>query len=293
MDLSIIDEPRVLAIASTPAEAAPNATIGLYALLVDEHGVRDDALRWSMCTARRPLAELGPFANACTEDPDVLVALGTGPNAGAEIPGDACRLFGPDPPPTKPGEPQGRPAEADRTGGYYLPIVVDAVGELATFGVRIDCGVDGATQAQALELRMRHRDNLVPAIEELARIDDDSGAIAEDAVLEVEAGAEVELRVRWPACEAETSCGGAEWYPRFDPVVLDIVESREAMSVSWYATAGELDVARTGRESDDEARTSENTWIAPTSAGDVTLWIVLRDDRGGASWRTLLVTVVE
>ncbi|MEO8552379.1 MAG: hypothetical protein ABI678_20520, partial [Kofleriaceae bacterium] len=110
-------------------------------------------------------------------------------------------------------------------------------------GVRLDCGIAGATQAQAAMLRLRHRDNLAPVIDELERIDgDDAQAITGGAPLQIEAGARIELRVRWPAC-AETpicgdaactldedaeacpddcpegaGCGGAEWYARFDPL---------------------------------------------------------------------------
>jgi hypothetical protein len=318
VDLSRIDGPRLLAVAATPAEGAPGASVELGALWVDEHGERsDDALAWSLCVARRALAELGPIADACIDaEPDARVDLGFAPSLAAELPGDACRLFGPDPPPAEAGQPQGRPVDPDHSGGYYQPVLVEVDGELAAYGVRLDCGIAGATQAQAAELRGRHRDNLAPVIDELARIDgDDAQAIAPAEPLEVEAGARVELRVRWPACAATPSCGdaactldedpeacpadcpdgagcgGAEWYARFDPLALEIDETREAISVAWYATAGELEVARTGRGADDAARTSTNTWTAPEHPGAVTLWIVLRDDRGGVSWRTLDVTV--
>lgn len=293
VDLSLVDGPRVLAVAATPAEAAPNASVTLAALWVDENGEHpDDALAWSRCTARRPLAELGPFASACLErESEAQVGLGVAPTVVAEMPTDVCRLFGPDPPPSQPGEPQGRPVDPDRTGGYYQPIVVEAGDEQAGYGVRLDCGVAGATQAQALELRMRHRDNLAPVLEELARVDGDALEIAVDEVLQVEAGANVELRIQWPECAENTSCGGAEWYPRFDAVTLEIVDTREAIAVAWYATAGELDAARTGRDREDPSRTSTNTWTAPAEPGAATLWIVLRDDRGGTSWRTLTVDV--
>jgi hypothetical protein len=32
-------------------------------------------------------------------------------------------------------------------------------------------------------------------------------------------------------------------------------------------------------------------WIAPAEPGRVTLWVVLRDDRGGVAWRTPFVEV--
>ena len=51
-DLSLVDEPRVLAVESVPAEAPPGAAVRLRALYVDGDGTLDDgALAWSWCTA--------------------------------------------------------------------------------------------------------------------------------------------------------------------------------------------------------------------------------------------------
>jgi hypothetical protein len=287
VDLAVIDSPRLLAVAATPAEGEPGAEVMLTALVVDEDGARpDDALAWSVCTARRPLAELGPVAPACLDD-DPDVDLGIAPTAMGVIPDEACRLFGPDPPPAEPGEPAGRPVEPDQTGGYYQPIVVARDDEQAVYGVRLDCGVAGATQAQAAELRMRHRNNVSP-VAELLR----GETVIESAVpLVVEAGDEIDLRARWAACEDDVECTGAESYARFDPITLEIVESREAIGIAWYATGGTFADARTGRDAEDSRRTSDNTWTAPDDAGDVTMWIVIRDDRGGVSWTQVAIDV--
>jgi hypothetical protein len=308
----------LLAVAASPAEAEPGAEVELTALWVDADGPRiDDALAWSLCTARRALAETGPVATACLDGADGATdAIDVAPSVTATLPDEACRLFGPDPPPAEPGEPQGRPVEPDRTGGYYQPVVVDADGEQAVLGVRLDCGVAGATQAQAAELRRRHRANVPPRVESLAQgRGDDARAIEDGAVLRVSAGETIDLRVRWSDCaqtptcgdgactldeDADTcaeectegaGCGGAEWYARFDPIALEPVDTREAIGVAWYATGGEFDAARTGRAADDPARSSDNAWTAPSGAGRVTMWIVLRDDRGGASWRTVEIDV--
>ena len=74
---------------------------------------------------------------------------------------------------------------------------------------------------------------------------------------------------------------------------------RESLRVSWYVTGGQLCSDATGRSEDelaaevaaagrDEAAPSppghtSNCWRAPASAGEVRLWLVLRDSRGGAS----------
>ncbi|HWB76475.1 MAG TPA: hypothetical protein VG755_16020 [Nannocystaceae bacterium] len=293
VDLAVIDGPRLLAVAATPAEGAPDAQVRLRALWVDEHGARpDDDLSWALCLVRRPLAELGPIADACIDDlDDTRMDLGRGTVAIATIPDDACRLFGPDPPPAQPGMSQARPVDPDRTGGYYQPLIVESREEIAGFGVRIDCGTAGATQQQSAELRMRHRDNVSPYIGALAIAGATSTSSAADRVVTVEAGAELELTAGWRACAVDERCDGAERYPRFDPVSLEIVESREALSLAWYATAGDFDTNRTGRSDRDEARTSANVWTAPDEVGRVTLWIVIRDDRGGTSWRTIFVDV--
>lgn len=318
VELSRVDGPRVLAVASVPAEAAPGASVTMHALWVDGDGERDPAaLRWWTCLERRALDEVGPIAQACIDaEADARASIGSGDGVVATLPADGCRLFGPDPPPAEPGQPQARAVDPDRTGGYYQPLLLEVDGTRTGFGVRLDCGTAGATPAQAAELRRRHRDNLAPVVDELARLDDgDATPLAVDEPLRVSPGERVELRVRWPACSSSprcgdgactldedadacpgdcsegAGCGGAEWYVRFDPIALAIDERREAISVAWYATDGTLDAARTGRAADDPGRTSSNVWIAPDQPGVAVLWVVLRDDRGGVSWRRQAVEV--
>lgn len=318
VDLTIVDGPRVLALAATPAEAAPAAQVELSALWVDIDGEHPEAaLDWSSCIRRRSLAEVGPVAEACIADGgDGRVSLGRGPRAIATIPADACRLFGPDPPPSAPGEPQGRPADPDRTGGYDMPVLAEGPSGLVSLAVRLDCGVSGSTQAQAAELRRRHRDNVAPAIERVQRRSDGQQTWSDlEGPATIAARATMELRAHWPACSATprcvdgqctldedsaacpedcpsgAGCGGAEWYTRFDPSALAIATSREAISAAWYATAGSFEDARTGRAADDETAWTANVWTAPEVGGTVWIWIVVRDDRGGVSWRALEVVV--
>jgi len=316
VDLSLVDDPRILAIAATPAEAQPGEEVELTALYVDAAGPREGSeLSWSLCTARRALAEPGPVATACL-DGEGAERIGTAASVTAMLPANACRSFGPDPPEAEPGQPQGRPVEPDHTGGYHQPVVVDANGERSVAGVRLDCGVAGATQAQAAELRRRHRANVPPRVESLARLDgDDVSVLDELTPLPAEPGEAVALRVRWPACAATPHCGdgactldenaeacpdecapgsgchGAERYAYFDPITLEPADAREAISVAWYANGGTFDAERTGRAADDPSRSSDNVWTAPTTPGDYVLWVVLRDDRGAASWWTLTIEV--
>lgn len=310
-DLSLVDAPRILAVAAEPAEVVPGKLTTFTALYVDAAGTIGTApLDWALCTARRPLAELGPADPACiARDSDDLLALPKGLTVLGKIPQDACRLFGPDPPPAAPGEPSGRPVDPDATGGYYQPLRVfdpDADDAPTLLRARLACGLAGATQQQAAEHRRRYLANVAPAVS----VNLDDAPLPEV----VRAGDELPLRARWADCPAAATCGdglcsldeptdcpddctdlagcaGAETYLRFDPVTLALAEQREAISLAWYATAGTFLAARTGREGDDLATSTDNPWTAPDEPGPVTLWVVIRDDRGGVAWRTVNITV--
>ena len=71
-----------------------------------------------------------------------------------------------------------------------------------------------------------------------------------------------------------------------------VIDHREAIRVSWFATSGSFTNARTGRDPDELETFSENEWTAPTVAGDAHLWLVLRDSRGGVAWTDLAVRIV-
>lgn len=311
-DLSHVDDPRVLAVSAWPVEVEPGETVTLAALVAGASGTVDDAaLTWSLCAARRPLTELGPIHRDCLDDDAVLEPLGQGVEVDAKIPDDVCRRFGPDPPPATADHPAGRPVDPDITGGYYQPILVASPdGTRALYQTRVRCGVAGATQAQAAELRKRYKDNLGP---EIAAITSEGVDIGDGWA--VAAGERVALQVRWAACPDAPTCGddtctldenietcakdctatfgcpGAEVYLRFDPVDLDLVTTREAMRVSWYATAGSFAAASTGRAAADAEPSSDNVWTAPVAGGPATLWAVLRDDRGGTGWKAVVIEV--
>jgi hypothetical protein len=89
------------------------------------------------------------------------------------------------------------------------------------------------------------------------------------------AGAPATLTVTWPPDTAES-------YPVYDVATQTLVPHREALRVSWYATAGTFTDERTGRAADDPATDSSTQLTAP--AGTVYIWAVLRDDRGGVGW---------
>lgn len=319
-DLSLVDAPRVLALRSEPAEAAPGQTVTVHALVAEPDGTHEEAeLAWSLCLARRPLTTLAPIAPECAallDDPEILEALGSGPSVIATLPTDACRRFGPEPPPATPGEPTGRPVDPDPTGGYYQPILArllddDTVNLLQT---RLTCGLAGATQAQAAEFQTRYQANVAPAIERVRLLGDDLDLLDVDPPPRVEPEQRVELRVSWIDCPSEPSCGddrcslderaecpsdcdavagcpGAETHVYFNPLALELDTRREAIAVAWYSSAGRLGEARTGRAEDDHATHSDNTWVAPRESGLARFWVVLRDDRGGVGWARFALEV--
>ena len=323
---TLVVAPRVLAIRSEPAQIEPRDEGTFLALFVSPDGTHEEApLNWAFCNARKPLAELGPVNPLCllenaheieqpvpaaddeeAEEPEpILEEIGDGIEAAGDVPPDACRLFGPERPPPKDGEPAGRPVDADATGGYYQPLRVfnpddDSV---ALYQARLVCGLPGAGQAITRAFNRRFAANANPAIAELVVTSDDDRALTvagEGEVTRARPGDSLELELRWNECEPLPSCDedddecetpevctGAESYIYYDPLSRVLSERREGMRVSWFATGGAFRNARTGRtEQEADTTNSPNAWTAPDEEGDVTLWTVLRDDRGGVAWQT-------
>jgi hypothetical protein len=319
IDPSHVDAPRLVAVRADPAEAPPGARVTLTALYVSSDGELAEAeLDWAACLARLPLAEPGPIARACIAgDPDALAPLGIGTSSPLTLSTDACRLFGPDPPPSTPGQPNGRPVDPDSTGGYAQPLRIALPdGSLALASVRLSCGVAGATQDQSAEMRRRSHANQTPVITTLLAGHEDGSAqeLFDGVPLRVAPGETIVLSARWPECPLADTCGdavcgadedrtacaddcatpvgceGAERYVRFDTGAHTIVVARESLRVSWLATFGDFAEPRTGRASDDLATATDDVWTAP-DAGHGWIWAVLRDDRGGTSWRSVEVVV--
>ncbi len=287
-DSARVSAPRLLAARAEPAEVRPGETVRVTALVAVPQGAAPTTPAWSLCLTRPSLASPSPVSEACRgEDPASVRPLGPGEFTEFSVPTDACARFGPDPPVG-----QGtalRPADPDSTGGYALPLRVrlpDADG-FAT--VRLRCNLGGVTREVSADFNARARSNQNPAIRAVSRVRGAAEEPLADAIT-VSPGERLALRVAWPGCDT-APCDGAEPYLRLDPVGRALTTARESLRVSWYGTAGRFDEPRTGRAGDDPATTADNAWTAPAAPGAVTLWVVLRDDRGGAAWRSLAVTV--
>ncbi|HEY6876886.1 MAG TPA: hypothetical protein VI299_02660 [Polyangiales bacterium] len=318
-DESTVVQTRVLAIQAEPAEVTPNGSNAsrYRALIADANGVRVDVpVSWFQCLAQKPLAELGPVSKDCLNtDSGKLVQFADGQDVSGVLPSGACSLFGPNPPLPMAGEPAGRPVDPDQSGGYKLPIVA-AVSTEAGQGVtlyeqRIYCGLAGVPPEVSVEFATRYHANANPSISEL-RVTRASGTstLAAGQPLELAANERVELELAWPACpladvcgddvcgpeETATSCGGdcqpakgcagQERFMFYDRLRSELVVQREAMRVAWYASHGTYEDERTGAEAESSDNGTRNAFQAPASALTGTLWMVLRDSRGGVGFRT-------
>lgn len=271
---SAITRARLLAVRAEPPEAAPGDEVTYTALVVGPDGAHGVALDWAYCAAPKPLGENDVVSASCLGD--AVRPAGSGASTRAPIPTDACALFGPDPPP---GE--FRPRDPDVTGGYYQPLRATLDGVAPSFVLeRVACPLANAPTDVATDFGKRYRRNANPRLAPLAA--SIAGApIAPDRVVP---GARVTFTASWAPSDAEA-------YVTFDAASQALVDRREAMRVSWFATAGTFDVDRTGRAEDDAATTSDDGWTAPTSPGKVHLWIVLRDSRGGLDFASYEITV--
>jgi hypothetical protein len=314
----LVEADRILAIRSLPAEAKPNSAVSYEGLYVSPEGeLEGDALDWALCNRRKALTQSGTISKSCLflEAPS-LEPLGTGSRVDATLPREACETFGPTPRTPKPGEPNFRPVDPDTTGGFYQPVRVLGRSDEQLYAsglTRLVCGLGGATQEQSADFNRRYRVNENPKLDGLVLVRSDGAeepfpdAASPSDALSVQSGERLRLRARWADCPSEPSCGddicsvgesdcpvdclvphgctGSEPYLAFDPLVRSLNDRREAIRVSWFATAGQFDYERTGQAEAAQPETStDNGWRAPVDSRDVLLWLVIRDDRGGVGW---------
>lgn len=319
---SLLDEPRVLAIQSSPAEAAPGDEMSFELLRAGSDGRVDFvASDFAFCLQRKPIAAPGLIAPNCRRagQNDSLARIGPADPLIGRIPDSACEAFGPKQSAPLPGEPPLRPADPDTTGGYYQPARLIDGENTAVALVRLSCGVTGTTQENSIEFGKRHRTNENPSFQRFLfeRQSGKAQDLDETVATEFQAGEEVRFAVTWEGCSrdearcgdgvcgldedaarCEQDCGqsegchGAETYLLLDPATNQLRFERETIRVSWYVTGGSLEKDRSGRSPTDLDRDTQNTWVAPEEPGEYWLVAVIRDDRGGVGWalRPLRVT---
>jgi len=278
---SRIDAPRVLAVRGSPPEAKPGDPVDYDVLVATPHGTdASPGVAWAFCASPKPLTENDVVSTACLGDG--VRAIGASSTVRADTPKDACSLFGPDVPPGG-----FRPRDPDATGGYFQPVratVTDpqTQGALA-FGLeRLVCDLANASADAADAYRKAYVPNRNPKLAPLAAAA--SGAPIDLAAGTVPPRARVALTASWGDEDAER-------YVSFDVAAQAVVPRREAMRVSWFATAGAFDADRTGRAEDDPGTSTENGWVAPPGPANVYLWVVLRDARGGVDFASYRIEV--
>src|SRR4051794_30869613 len=99
---SLIDQARVIAVQSVPAESAPRdkALVEYTALFASPVEDADPSgLAWAYCMTRKPITIIGPAAIECyAPGGKGLVQLGKGTTAEGTIDEQDCAIFGPSPP---------------------------------------------------------------------------------------------------------------------------------------------------------------------------------------------------
>ncbi len=274
---SLVTRTEVLAVRGEPPEAKPGEVVR-YALLVasPEGAITMPAASWAFCATPKRLTENGAASAACLDESGVRpLAEGTS-EIEAAMPADACALFGPEV-----TSAELRPRDPDVTGGYYQPLRVRVPGADDTFGLeRIACSLANAAADVTADFGRRYVRNtnpeLGPLVASVAGV-----PVAFDAI---PAGAKVTFRLSWPESSAER-------YVVYDLASRSLVDRRETMRVSWFATAGTFDSDRTGRAEDELETFTENVWAAPSEPRTTHLFVVLRDARGGVAFTTqVLVT---
>lgn len=281
-DPSLVSSERVLAVIAEPPEAREGDRVALSALVAGSRGASGASVSYSFCLTRKPLSELGPVDPSCLSGSGELIALGQGSRVEGMVDRGACSLFGPRRPSPEPGQPAGRPVDPDPTGGFYQPVLASLPEQPAVLGgVRLDCGLPGADRDQVIEYNLRHRPNQNPAVERLELLDAAGwSALDPEATHPIAAGQRLVLRVSWPSCADDGPCAGAETYVLPVPASRALLERSEEVLASWYASGGGFDAPRTGSVELTSPH-AENTWNAPLQPGPASVWVVLRDGRGG------------
>jgi len=274
---SLVTGTEVLTVRGEPPEVGAGQSAHFDLLVASPGGTVAPAALWGICTSPESLSDDEIVSSACVQGGGTQT-VASGPSVDAMVPGNACSLFGPDPPPGG-----YRPRSPDTTGGYYQPIRAQVPHAGVAFGLeRLTCDLANAPAAIAHQYATTYTLNRNPKLLPLTATVDGSTV----ALGAIPGGRHVVFEAAWNASSAET-------YVVFDLASQTLVSQREALRVSWYATDGVFDSDKTGRDSGDHATTTDDGWTAPSGATTVHLWIVLRDSRGGIDFASEEVHVTQ
>ncbi|MBL8955406.1 MAG: hypothetical protein JNK82_31820 [Myxococcaceae bacterium] len=273
---TLVDKLRVLSIVAEPPEVKPGESAQLSALLLDPSSARTTVIwvgcepdatgnNYTACNDTSGLLQPTSF----TTFPEGVRILGIGNNASYA---SGVNLFD--------GVPEG---DSTRFNGVVGPVLAVVIGEeidptstneeLAELFARIERQeVKSVFALSRITVSEREPPNLNPRFEGL---DVDGVALPKNAVLQVQPGQEVALHVHAAPGETYTLQLPTGREERTEPIVG-----------AWYSTNG-----RFSQERFDVITGSDTFFLAPGSAEVPedpvpqrrfgTLWLVLRDGRGG------------
>lgn len=264
---SLVTETTIIAIRGEPPDVEPGAKVHFDVLVATPEGpIAAPIARWDYCAAAKRLTENGSVSASCLFDPGVS-PIAAGPSTvDTTIPANACNVFGP-----RTLRQDDRPRDPDITGGYYQPLRVIVGGKVGFGFERVACGAPLAPADVVDDFGKRYHANRNPTLDPIA-------------LPTATRGARVVLRASWPADAPET-------FPVYDVENKVLVDHRESMRVSWFATAGTFDADRTGRDETETELFTENGWTAPKTARAVHFYVVLRDPRGGTAFQSFRTNV--
>ncbi len=287
---------RILGIQAEPAWLAQGVSTTLRAAVFTPH---TDAVsyEWSWCPFR---ASTEAGFNCAVSEAELNAALAQGGASNLQVSyalGNAASATFSAPLPTEllaaicAGAIQGT--------GLFVPNCVD--GFPISIGLTVRAGGDTvvAMKEVIVQLDVLRPVNENPRITELrvgpagARVEE-STLLADDATsASVTLSEEVELYATVPETAAE------RYLPRPDASTPEPTERLETLTLSWFIEVGDTKSMRTsfvwGESKFDDLE--HNTWSLPepesTPETSARLWLVLRDNRGGTSWLTRAVTLLQ
>lgn len=271
---------RILAVRTIPAQVKPNQPVMREILAVDALGEPLPITPlFARCELPKTLGERSVVSQACM--------LGYGLVAtGQDSPVDAlaCQRFGPTPAAPEKDQPMPRPVPPDQNGGYYSPEKVWLPGTPleAFFRIRTRCDLLGSTRDIFDAFEAQYQPNQSPDLSEASLAPISNPGQAQWQLL-APIGAPIPLTLRVPATMAQS-------YLKYEVTRNELTPKREQLTVRWFASGASL--ARSEQSYDgltlDRNQPFENTiTLGPT--GRARVWMVLEDDRGARSWRSLLV----
>jgi hypothetical protein len=147
---------------------------------------------------------------------------------------------------------------------------------------RIYCGLAKASTDGIYDYGKRYKLNNNPTLNPLTLQLPGSDPVALTSVsaggsaVKIPAGQTVSLVASWTPESVES-------YPAWDLLKQALLDHKEGMRISWYATGGSLDHDVTGRDETEADTFTDNTWKVG-DPGPAHLWVVLHDSRGGTAF---------